>query len=96
MILSIDPTEFGKIKFSLDNRGKKTTQIFAVRPQESEKILADLEKFFKKLKIAGPQAQIDAIIVHNKKAGSFTGLRVATAIASALALVWGITVKTKA
>lgn len=92
MILHIDTTEFGRVEFVLDKGKKKNKKSFPVRPQESEKILEYLDKFLKKSKIKNPKSEIKKIVIH-KGQGSFTGLRVAAAIAQALSLVWGVPVK---
>ena len=92
-ILYIDTTEYGKVRFMLESQNKKTSKNFAVTPQESDKILIFLEDFLQKNKIQEPSSKIQKIIVYKKKTGSFTGLRIAVAIAQALGLVWGVPVK---
>ncbi|MBI3232334.1 MAG: hypothetical protein HYZ51_04630 [Candidatus Doudnabacteria bacterium] len=54
MTLSIDTTEFGKVKFALENKSKTASQSFFARPQESGKILEYLDAFFQSNKISPP------------------------------------------
>jgi len=90
--LGIDTTDFGKIVFSLDDGKKKIQKDFSVRPQESDKILEYLGQFLKTNKILHPKSYILNLLVYKGK-GSFTGLRIAAAIAQALSLAWGVPVK---
>ena len=93
MDLYIDTTEFGKLVFSLDDGKKQIKKSFSVRPQESDKILIFLQEFLQKNKIQEPKFKIQKIIVYKKASGSFTGLRIAAAIAQALSLAWQVPVK---
>lgn len=95
MTLWIDTTEFGKIKFALKHQSKKASKIFPVMPQESDEILVSLHEFLKNSKIKNPKSEIRKIIIYKKKTGSFTGLRIAAAIAQALGMVWQVPVKVK-
>jgi tRNA A37 threonylcarbamoyladenosine modification protein TsaB len=89
MNLYIDTTEYGKVVFILKQAGKKDiTGFFNVKPHESGNILGDLDKFLKKAKVLSPKLEISELIVFKGK-GSFTGLRIAAAIAEALSLAWG-------
>lgn len=101
--LEIDTTDFGSVKFILENQGKKIEKRYPVRPQESDKILEYLDVFLKTNKITPPipplrggvgRGAIKEIVIY-KGAGSFTGLRVGAAIADALSLAWNIPVKVK-
>ncbi|MEK7618135.1 MAG: hypothetical protein AAB410_03230 [Patescibacteria group bacterium] len=87
--LIIDTTEYGRIVFSLDGKSK----VYKILPQESDKILIYLDDFLKKSKIKRPQSEIQKIIIHKKKTGSFTGLRIAAAIAQALSLAWQVKIR---
>lgn len=99
MTLWIDTTEFGKIKFILEHQSKKTSKTFSIMPRESDKILEYLDAFLKASKIRNPKSlleeragEIRKISIYKGK-GSFTGLRIAAAIAQALGMAWGVPVK---
>ena len=103
MTLYIDTTGFGKVRFTLEHQKKKISKTFLVHPQESDKILVFLDEFLKKSKITPPipsplrgglgRGGIQKIIIYKKNTGSFTGLRIAAAIAQALGMVWQVPVK---
>lgn len=93
MELQIDTTEYGRVTFALvKNKVNISKQDFLVKPQESNKILDFLDKFLLKNKITKPKQQIKKIIVF-KGQGSFTGLRIAAAVAEGLSLAWHVPVK---
>lgn len=93
MHLFIDTTEYGKVTFVLSALGKKDfTKSFPVKPQESSRILTDLEKFLMLAKIKNPPAEIKRLVVY-KGSGSFTGLRIGAAVAQGLSLAWQVPVK---
>lgn len=93
MELQIDTTEYGRVTFALlKNKVNIIKQDFLVKPQESNKILGFLDKFLLKNKITKPKEQIKKIIVF-KGQGSFTGLRIAAAVAEGLSLAWRVPVK---
>lgn len=96
MNLYIDTTKHGNAIFVLDNGKEKNSKTFKVLPQQSDKILVMLNQFLNKSKIKNLQSKIRKIIIY-KGQGSFTGLRVAAAMAQALSLAWGasVIVKTK-
>ncbi len=93
MNLYIDTTEYGKLEFSLKEKGKKEIKaFFNVKPHESSKILEHLDKFLKKCKVLSPKTQISKLVIYKGK-GSFTGLRIAAAVGQALSLAWGVKIK---
>ncbi len=92
MNLEIDTTEYGKVRLVLQKKGKKNAKSFAVKPHQSSNILGNLDVFLKNCKIKDPKTEIKKIIIY-KGQGSFTGLRVAAAIAQALGLAWHASVK---
>ena len=95
--LYIDTTEYGKVTFKLEktafSKRRPSSKSFQVKPQESDKILIFLQEFLQKNKIQNPKSKFQKIIVYKKAEGSFTGLRIAAAIAQALSLAWGVPVK---
>ena len=93
MQLFIDTTKYGQAAFGLSAPGKKDIRkTFQVLPQDSSKIIQNLDSFLKRAKIKNPQKEISKIVVY-KGQGSFTGLRIAAAAAQALSLAWGAPVK---
>lgn len=66
---------------------------YKITPQESHKLLEFLDDFLKKAKIKNPQSEIKKIVIYKKNTGSFTGLRIAAAIAQALSLAWTVPAK---
>jgi tRNA A37 threonylcarbamoyladenosine modification protein TsaB len=95
MILHIDTTEYGKVVFVLSQKGKEgIVKTIPVEPRESDLILKNLDLFLKKSKIKNPQVEISQVVIL-KGGGSFTGLRIAAAVAEGLGLAWGVPVKFK-
>ena len=93
MNLIFNTTNYGKVEFELVNKKKTFKKSYRVTPQESDKILENLEAFLKIPKIKNPISKIRKIIVYKKNTGSFTGLRIAVAVAVALSLAWGVPVR---
>jgi tRNA threonylcarbamoyladenosine biosynthesis protein TsaB len=90
MTIYIDTTDFGKVVFTIDGSNRKIKKSFPVSPQESFKILDYLDKFLKQSKVK--KSEIKKIAIYKGK-GSFTGLRVGSAIAQGLSLAWKVPVK---
>lgn len=93
MQLFIDTTKYGQASFVLSVPGKRVIKkTFRVLPQDSSKIIQNLDSFLKQAKIKNPAKEILSIVVY-KGGGSFTGLRIAAAVAQALVLAWGAPLK---
>ena len=90
--LYLDTTKFGKVEFVLEMGRSIKKKIFTATPQDSEKILEHLTKFLPLKKIKSGNFKINKIVVY-KGGGSFTGLRIAAAVALALGLAWNTTVR---
>ncbi|MBL8029632.1 MAG: hypothetical protein JNN11_00040 [Candidatus Doudnabacteria bacterium] len=95
MDLHINTAEYGKVKLGLvEKKQTHAQQEFFVKPHESGYILEKLEEFLKSSKIKNPESEIRNIIVY-KGGGSFTGLRIGTAVAQGLGLAWNVPIKVK-
>lgn len=94
MTLQLDTTNLDSITFQLidgKTRNIIATSTTKVNHYDSDKILTFLDRFLKKHKLAN----ITAVQIIATKGGSYTGIRVGTALGQALSFAWNVPLKIK-